>query len=495
MTDHQQPVLVYNRIDQNRRNTVALLAFVPLLLLPFAAGIVVYMLPWLLLVIGPQLALSAGLSHQLLIEHPLAFEVLATITAAAIVLGIMTAETLWNVSLFRSAMLRATGATPLSREREPDLWRIVENLCIGAGLPLPRLYLVDSPVPNAFATGTDPAHASLGITQGLLELLDRRELEGVIAHELSHIGNQDTRLSTAVAAVIASLRLPIGIVTGISRALGVFRAGLGALFLFVFFGFVALMSTMSVASLDYLSFVDVPRWVLWRQVFVTVAPWYVLLGAPAIGLFVRQAISRQREFLADADAVVLTRDPEGLALALAKIGAWSGPKTFNVGPAAAHLCIADPLPTDTPWWDTIFPCHPSMQARIALLSRMGNGIPDSTLQVAAKTGAMAGQQAVYDALPVSVEYQKPRIRVRGWTPSGKTSGSAAGISTQRHNPGGTPLYEKADGWSNVLGNLPDRAVVTLCGTEGHFLRVTTTDGVVGYISQSARAHVIAHVPS
>jgi hypothetical protein len=326
-------------------------------------------------------------------------------------------------------------------------------------------------------------------------LLDRRELEGVIAHELSHIGNQDTRLSTAVAAVIASLRLPISIVTGISRALGVFRVGLGALFLFVFFGFVALMSVMSVASMDYLSSVDVPRWVLWRQVFVTVAPWYVLLGAPAIGLFVRQAISRQREFLADADAVVLTRDPEGLALALAKIGAWSGPKTFKVGPAAAHLCIADPLPTDTPWWDTIFPCHPSMQARIALLSRMGNGIPESTLQVAAKTGAMAGQQAVYDALPVSVEYQKPRIRVRGWTPSGKTSGSAAGISAQRHNPGGTPLYEKADGWSNVLGNLPERAVVTLCGTEGHFLRVTTTDGVVGYISQSARAHVTAHVPS
>ncbi len=283
MTHHQQPVLVYNRIDQNRRNTVALLAFVPLLLLPFAAGIVVYMLPWLLLVIGPQLALSAGLSHQLLIEHPLAFEVLATVTAAAIVLGIMMAETLWNIWLYRTAMLRVTGAMPLSREKEPDLWGIVENLCIGAGLPLPRLYLVDSPVPNAFATGTDPAHASLGITHGLLELLDRRELEGVIAHELSHIGNQDTRLSTAVAGVIASLRLPIGIVTGIYRALGGFRLGLGPAFLLVFFGFLCLISAMSAASMDYLSSFEVPRWVLWRQVFVTVAPWYVLFGRRVVG--------------------------------------------------------------------------------------------------------------------------------------------------------------------------------------------------------------------
>src|SRR5438309_3637686 len=288
----------------------------------------------------------------------------------------MTVATLRTAWRYRFAMLRTTGATLLTREEEPDLRRIVENLCIGAGLPQPRLYLVHSAVPNAFATGPDPAHASLVITRGLLRLLQPRELEGVVAHELSHIGNQDTRFNTAVAAVVATLRFPIGIVTGIYRFLAT-QPGLGMVFLFGFFGFVGLMSSMSIVSVALLASLGAPQWMLWKQVFTTVAPWFVLLGAPAAGLFVRRAISRQREFLADADAVLLTRDPEGLALALAKIEAWPGPRTLNVGPAAAHLCIADPLPLETPWWDAIFPCHPSMENRIELLSEMGNGISES----------------------------------------------------------------------------------------------------------------------
>ncbi len=483
MPEHQRPVLVYDRIQKNCRNTIALLVFVPVLVFPFAAGIVVHLLPWLLF--------SDLLPQQLLREHPLRYELLGTIIAAGIVAGIMTVATLQTAWRYRFATLRAIGATPLTREEEPDLWRIVENLCIGAGLPQPRLYFVDSAVPNAFATGPDSAHASLGITRGLLRLLQPRELEGVIAHELSHIGNQDTRLNTAVAAVIVTLRFPIGIVTGIYRFLAT-QPGLGIVFLLGFFGFVGLMSVMSAISVGFFASLGVPQWMLWKQVFTTVAPWYVLLGAPATGLFIRQAISRQREFLADADAVLLTRDPEGLAFALAKIEAWSGPRTLNIGPAAAHICIADPSPRETPWWDTIFPCHPPMRDRIDLLSRMGNGISESALQAAAETGAKAGLPAVS---PKQAEKLNHRIRVRGWEPIDTAPASVdnpePAVSTQVTHSGTTSLYEKPDGWSKVLLDLPEGAVVTLGGIEGNFLKVTTADRVVGYISQSARGHVIA----
>jgi len=471
--EHQQPVLVYNRIAANRRNTAALLAAVPLILLPFGGGIVVYFVPWFLF--------AGGLPESLLRENPLGYELLATTIAAAIVLAIMTVAMLVTTLLYRFAMLRAIGATPLTRDQEPDLWRSLENLCIGAGLPQPRLYLVESNAPNAFATGPDPAHASLGITRGLLTLLERRELEGVIAHELSHIGNQDTRLSTAVAAALVTLRFPIGLVMGIYRTLAAIQRGFGIVFLLGFLGFFGMMSAMSIISIGMLSSYDIPRWMLWRQVFIGVSPCYVLIGAPAIGLFIRQALSRQREFLADADAVVLTRDPEGLGLALAKIAAWAGPRTLNVGPTAAHFCIADPLPRDAPWWDKLLPCHPPIQARIDLLSRMGSGISVSALNAAADTGATAGLRAyASQTAPLSPSDDNRERAISAPAPA------SAAIS----------LYEKPDGWSNVLGELPEGSPVTVCGTEGNFFKVLTANQVVGYIGRSTLGHLTtnAHKP-
>ena len=120
-----------------------------------------------------------------------------------------------------------------------------------------------------------------------------------------------------------------------------------------------------------------------------------------------------------------------------------------------------------------------MEDRINLLSRMTNGIPESAIQAAAKTGATAGVSAVYDAGPVSLEHSTPRIRVRGWTPSDKKTRSL-------DHPTVTALYASPDGWSKVVCNLPQGTAVTLDATEGHFLRVRTEDGVVGYISESAR---------
>jgi Zn-dependent protease with chaperone function len=171
---------------------------------------------------------------------------------------------------------------------------------------------------------------------------------------------------------------------------------------------------MSAASVAYLSSYQVPRWMIWRQEFVTVAPWFVFVGAPALGVLIRAAVSRQREFLADADAVVLTRDPEGLALALAKIDAWPGPRTLNIAASAVHLCIADPLPRAAPWWETILPTHPPISARIALLSRMGNGIEPSAL-AAARIGATAAWPPAVEPIQMA-DTRTGKIRVRGWNP-------------------------------------------------------------------------------
>ena len=131
----------------------------------------------------------------------------------AVVIGFV-AVTMFLIAWYGSnALLRMSGARRVELDGEPELVRAVENLCIAAGLPRPAIYVVESPAPNAFAVGRDSQHASLIVTRGLLTLLDRRELEGVIAHELSHIGNHDIRLSTTLAALVTTLRLPFRFVT------------------------------------------------------------------------------------------------------------------------------------------------------------------------------------------------------------------------------------------------------------------------------------------
>jgi Zn-dependent protease with chaperone function len=176
-------------------------------------------------------------------------ELRLVLITAGFVVTVMTVVTLAAVLLYRRVILGRTGARLLAPDQEPDLQRLVETLCIGAGLPPPRLYLIESAVPNAFATGRDPAHATLTLTRGLLTLLTRRELEGVVAHELSHIANHDSRLNTAVAAVVATLRLPIAIVTGAYRLLGAIHPGVGLLFLFGVFSFLSAIACTAVLAL------------------------------------------------------------------------------------------------------------------------------------------------------------------------------------------------------------------------------------------------------
>jgi len=231
-------------------------------------------------------------------------------------------------------VLRMTNAKPATKEAYPELWNIVENLSITAGLPMPKVYVVHDPAPNAFATGRDPEHAVVAATTGLLQMLDRNELEGVMAHELSHVGNRDMLVMT-VAVVLA--------------------------------GFLAMLA-------DFLM-----RSMLWggsdRQkspIFLVLAIVGIIL-VPIAAQLIQLAISRKREYLADASGALLTRYPEGLASALEKISGYTRPMK-NASHATAHLFIADPFGAETRSIGAkiggLFQTHPKAVDRIKILRQM-----------------------------------------------------------------------------------------------------------------------------
>lgn len=231
-------------------------------------------------------------------------------------------------------VLSMTGAKPASREEFFDFYTVTENLAIAAGLPKPKLYVITDPAPNAFATGRNEKHAVVAVTTGLLAMMSRPELEGVIAHELSHIKNRDMLLMT-VAVVLAG---SVAIVADMFLRMSVFGGnrdsnGKG------------------------------------NAVFAIIAVVGIVL-APIAAKLIQLAISRRREFLADASGALLTRYPEGLASALAKLGSYQAPMN-RPHTATAHLFISDPFGGKSKGIGTriqgLFATHPPMQDRIQAL--------------------------------------------------------------------------------------------------------------------------------
>ena len=214
MPEPPQPVLVYDRVAANKRATRRLLALFTVLILPFVAGLIPLLTPVIYFgVLLPALGEAAfDRIHSTVEGTALMF---ATTTALALLVVLVAGIAVAWLELGQATrlVLRLTRARPISREDEPELWRAVENLSLAAGLPTPKVYVIESQDPNAFAVGLDPEHAAVVVTRGLLGLLDRRGLYGVIAHELSHIGNHDTRLNTVLAAVLVVLRLPLALLT------------------------------------------------------------------------------------------------------------------------------------------------------------------------------------------------------------------------------------------------------------------------------------------
>lgn len=239
-------------------------------------------------------------------------------------------------------VLRVSKARPASREEHARLHNVAEGLAIAAGVPKPALYVIPGEAPNAFATGRDPEHASVAVTEGLLRLMNRVELEGVIAHELSHVRNRDILVGTLVATLV-------GVVVLLSEWL---------LRIFWWGGGRGRSREQSGAG-------------PWAAIAVVAALVLAVLG-PLAAQLIRFAVSRRREYLADADGALLTRYPPGLQSALRKIAENTQPLAAATD-ATAHLWLAKPSRTPGEGWtrlERLFSTHPPIEERIRILEEM-----------------------------------------------------------------------------------------------------------------------------
>ncbi|MDH3252025.1 MAG: M48 family metallopeptidase [Ignavibacteria bacterium] len=263
-------------------------------------------------------------------------------TVMALIIGAGSA--VWSLNSGAQAVLNSSGArrVPVDDPRYQQLRNIVEEMAIASGQPVPLLYVIPDHDPNAFATGKNPEHAAIAVTEGLMEKLNREELQGVIAHEMGHVRNLDIRLMTVVAALVGSVMLlsefgARSMMYGGGRRRSSDRDSRGG-------GPVLLV-----------------LWII------------ALVLAPLVSRLLAMAVSRQREYLADASAAELTRNPLALASALSKIDSAAEP-TRSIKKGVAHLCIADPLGRKLNAREgalaELFATHPPIEKRITILRAM-----------------------------------------------------------------------------------------------------------------------------
>ncbi len=295
---------MYSQIDANKRKTVVLIVVFTIVILALGYVLGVY------------------------IEEPSIGIIGATIVATIMVL----------VGYFRgdAVALAASGAKAIEKRDHPELYNLVENLAIASGIQTPKIYVIQDPSPNAFATGRDPAHASVAVTTGLLQTLDRQELEGVMAHELSHVKNYDVRVMTIVVVLVGTILLLSDILMRASFHGGRRdRNGGQATMILLLIGLV------------------------------------LAILSPLFAELIKLAVSRSREYLADASGVLLTRYPDGLARALEKIAKLDQPLA-RANHATAHLFLANPFdPHVTKKFELWFSTHPPIEERIKRLKNMG----------------------------------------------------------------------------------------------------------------------------
>jgi heat shock protein HtpX len=302
----QEQVLIYDRIAANRRRTFLLMIVFFLITAGAATAI------------GIIAGLPPGLA-PIVIVFVLLFVAFSYFGSDSVALGV-------------------SGARQVGETEERDLYRLVENLCIGSGLPMPKVYVIEDGSMNAFATGRDPQHASVAVTRGLMNKLDRRELEGVLAHEISHIGNRDTLLMGCVIILIGVIALLADLGLRLTWYGAGARRSYGG-------------KNSKVAG-----------------IILIVALIFVILS-PIIARVVAFAVSRQREYLADASGALLTRYPEGLASALEKIGGDTDPLD-SATKATEPMYFVNPLTEHKSALNNLFSTHPPIEERIRLLRAM-----------------------------------------------------------------------------------------------------------------------------
>lgn len=300
-------MLIYDRIAANKRSTFFLM-FTFVVLTTALSGVIIF-------AVGGNIGVLGVVGIALII-----YAIFSYFAATSIVLSI-------------------SGAREVTKQDEWEFVRRVENLCIGAGLPMPKTWVLEDSAPNAFATGRDPKHSHIVVTRGLLDKLEPIELEGVLSHELSHIGNYDIRLMTVVTVLVGVIAL------------------VSDLFLrFTIFGGGRRRSNSDRGGGQI------------QIIFLVLAIAGAIL-APIVAQAIRLAISRRREYLADASGALLCRNPEALARALEKISSDPEPlETANK--ATAHLYISNPLKEHASFLNNLFNTHPPIEERIRLLRSM-----------------------------------------------------------------------------------------------------------------------------
>ena len=479
-TPTEQPVLVYNRIARNRRATWILSSLAALLVIPFILGISFLVSLGIIARISPhkhvsrsemrweeeylqndtdlsdetRAAVERKLSDQRKIldgqrsaDTGLLIELMCVISAGLLAVGGIL---FWGmVSSPATKLLVQAGAQPAG-EREIEARRLLENLAIGAGLPWPKLYVIETSVPNAFTAGTDPHHAVVAVTRGALKLFDKRELEGVFAHELSHIGNHDIQLNTVVAVIALFLRIPYLLfkrelrqgAARPSRRLGVWEIALSPIGI------------------------------------------YILFIAPILGAMLRAAVSREREFLADADAVLLTRFPEGMLRALGKI-AGAGSQMNKSNPAYAHLYFANPTHSTQGWFSgNLMATHPPLSERIERLSEFQGPTAAATLKEAIDAGKDFSEQhpmvEVMELLPLSSQDELAVLNVGN--PLGRVYRVLA--HTQ------VALYDQPNPGAMVQTYLQPGSLLVGFDDPGPFRQVNTADQTFGYLQRSVKLQLL-----
>ncbi len=367
----------------------------------------------------------------------------------------------WSMGSEPMSKLVSLIGARLAKGEELEGKRLLENLAIGAGLPQPRFYVLDTVSPNALAAGMDPEHSAVVVTAGLLQLLDTRELEGVLAHELSHIGNRDTRLNTMVAAIALFLRIPY--------LLQKPEEDDGTRVEPPFTPFVALAKFVVLPLQIYLFFI-----------------------LPVAAMLIRAAVSQNREFLADADAALLTRYPEGLMRALAKIaGAGSG--IPGTKPSVAHLYFANPSPNDqvsagNPLADDLLATHPPISQRIAILAKLEGGVPESEIAAAVKAGEEFRQKHQHtreDRVP-ALRQSELSVFTQG-NPSGRAFrlvGATAPV----------PVYDKASVSSRVVAHVMPGDLLVVFDGAGPMRQVLTYHQTYGYLTGRVRLQRVDILP-
>lgn len=290
---------MYSAIAKNKRNTILIMAFFVGLI-----GAIAYLV---------SVFLDQGTSLSI-----------AVVVVAAI-------YAIFQYFMAGRLAVAMTGAKEIQKSDNPRLWRIVENLAITIGAPMPKVYLIDDPAPNAFATGRDPKRAIVGATTGLLDIMNDRELTAVMAHEMGHVQNYDIRVST------------------------------------IAFGLVSAIGLLSDIVLRMLFFSGSNRNNNVHPLALAIGVVVVAL-APIVAMIVQMAVSRQREYLADATGALTTRDPDGLASALGKLQSYGRPMQRQVS-SAANLFMSNPLKPS--FMSKLFSTHPPLEDRIERLRKVG----------------------------------------------------------------------------------------------------------------------------